>query len=356
MCSSAARIDAPRGPLRPLARALSREKLRAMSPLAPVFVDRVLDDPSIVPTLVRRGGRYPTVQHYLRNLTEMAALSDAGRRRDGTHHEHGMAMPVAPWFRGDLALEGKPLVEGVGAFLENARFAEAARSVFGTDDVEPFQVYLNLNPPMPRVDPGHVDVPSFRGFDRRTEPVWLLVTMLKSGLFERWYVPTATGVAWYYEGEAGGFRYWGDGPHAPPTDLPCRTNTALVGDNDRMFHSVDRVGPRDVKPVWGLGMDATIALEDDTYVIRDGDDVRARYDYADVRLSISWKARVFRTPEDRARFDGRADLLDLEAVTRVFVDALCARGVEHDPPSDLRHDERFMKILNDAFHVAPTAR
>jgi hypothetical protein len=327
----------------------------SFTPARPVFVDEVLDDPSLVPQLIRAGGRYPTVQRYLRNLTEMAALSDAGRRRDGSHHQRGASMPVAPWFRGDLAID-RALVPGVEAFFDNERLANAARSVFGTDDVEPFQVYLNLNPPMPRVDPGHVDVPSFRGFDRSTEPVWLLVTMLKSGLFERWYVPTATAVAWYYEGEAGGFRFWGDGPDAPPTDLACRSNTALVGDNDRMFHSVARVGPKDAAPLWGLGMDATIALEDDAYVIRDGDSVRARYAYGEVRVSVSWKARVFRTGDDRARFEEGYDRLDLETVERTFIDALRARGVECEPPSDLRTDEPFMRRLNDAFHVAPSAR
>lgn len=322
-----------------------------LEPAKPIFVDTVLDDPSIVPELVARGGRYPTVQRYLRNLTEMAALSDAGRRAPD---ERSAKMPIAPWFRGDLAID-RPLVPGVEAFFANERLSDAARALFGADDVEPFQVYLNLNTPMPRVDPGHVDVPSFRGFDRSTEPVWLLVTMLKSGLFERWYVPTATAVAWYYRGEGGGFRFWPDGPDAPSQVLPCRSNTAIVGDNDRMFHAVHRVGAKDAKTLWGLGMDASIALEDGRYVVRDGEEIRATYDYDEVRLSISWKARVFRTPRERELFDSGEDRLDLETVIRVFVDHLRARGIEHAPPDDLRTDERFMKVLNDAFHIAPRA-
>src|SRR5690606_31684076 len=117
------------------------------------------------------------------------------------------------WFRGDLAV-GAQRVEGVEALLEHPRLYEAARRVFPGAELAPQLVYVNLNPPMPQVDPGHTDVPCFRGVDRHRVPVWLLVTMLRSRLFERWYVPTVTAVSWYYQGPGGGFRYWPDGPDA----------------------------------------------------------------------------------------------------------------------------------------------
>jgi len=93
-------------------------------PRAPIVVDRVLPDPSPVRELLVRGAPYWTVQRYVKNASEMASLSDAGKRGPGNR-----PMFIAPWFRGDWAY-GEPLI------------------------------------------------------DRTKYPVWLLATMLKSGLFE----------------------------------------------------------------------------------------------------------------------------------------------------------------------------
>jgi len=73
--------------------------------------------------------------------------------------------PVLPWFRGDWALGGKPLVEGAELILHNKNFLEAARSVFGTSDVHPEFVAVNINGPMPACNT-HVDNPSFYGATR----------------------------------------------------------------------------------------------------------------------------------------------------------------------------------------------
>lgn len=329
--------------------------MRHLLPRAPIFIERVLDDPSVIHELIQRGGRYPTVQRYLKNLTEMAALSDAGRSSDGRLLSASSPMIIAPWFRGDWALE-TPLIDGLEPLFQHRGFRSAASDMFESDLVEPFQVYLNLTTPMPRVDPGHIDVPSFRGFDRRSEPVWLLVTMMKSGLFERYYIPTVTAVAWYYEGEAGGFRYYPAGPEGEPVDLACRSNTAIVGDNDRMFHAVDRVGRRGAPILGGLSLESSIALDGDRYIVRDGERTLAEFDMHEVRISVSWKARVFLSGEEKALFDEGRDLLTLEKVESTFMDALRERGIDTDPPEDLRTDERFMRILNDAFHVTPRRR
>lgn len=329
--------------------------MRHLMPRPPIIIERVLPEPGLVYDLIERGGRYPTVQRYLKNLTEMAALSDAGRARDGSQHAAGSAMPIAPWFRGDWALD-EPLIEGLEPIFSHPQFLAAAGELFETSLVEPFQVYLNLNTPMPRVDPGHIDVPSFRGFDRRTEPVWLLVTMMKSGLFEEFYIPTATAVAWYYEGEAGGFRYYPDGPDGEPVDRPALSNTAIVGDNDRMFHAVDRVGSKSASILSGLSLDSTIALEGERYFVRDGEELRASFERREVRVSVSWKARAFRDEREKRLFDEELQPLTLNQVEARFMDALRERGIDASPPEDLRHDERFMRVLNDVFYMAPRRR
>ena len=183
-------------------------------PKAPVVIDEVLPDASVVRELLLRGAPYWTVQRYVKNLSEMSALSDAGKRG-----RKGRPMSIAPWFRGDWAYD-EPLVDGAKVFLRHEAFTEAAKQMFGAAVVVPQIVYVNLNPPIAQVDPGHVDIPAFRGIDRTRYPVWLLATMLKSGLFDDWYVRSATAVAGYDEGEGGGFTNWPGGPDQTPVSRP----------------------------------------------------------------------------------------------------------------------------------------
>ena len=65
--------------------------------------------------------------------------------------------------------------------------------------------------------------------------------MLRSGLFDRWYVPSATAMARSRQGEGGGFAYLPDGPDHAPIDRPCIRNSAVVGDNDCKLHRLEAV-------------------------------------------------------------------------------------------------------------------
>ena len=84
--------------------------------------------------------------------------------------------PVLPWFRGDWALDGKPLVEGAEAILHNKSFLEAARAAFGTPLVYPEFVAVNINGPMP-AGTTHIDNPSFYGATRVDYPLPFLRVM-----------------------------------------------------------------------------------------------------------------------------------------------------------------------------------
>lgn len=324
-------------------------------PRPPIVIDRLFDDPGFIADLVTRGGPYWTVQRYLSNLAELSALSDAGRVAD---QEPGRPRPsemglIAPWFRGNWA-EGDERVAGVERILEEPRLKRAAATLFGGTVVVPTIAYANLTCPMPGVDPGHVDVPAFRGIDRSEHPVWLLVTMLKSGLFERWYIPTATAVAWFYEGVGGGFTYWPDGPDAPPVKRPCISNSAVIGDNEHMFHRVSRVGGSDQHMLTGLTLDSTLERGDGGWVVREGDRILAQLAPGQVRLSVSWKAHVF---ADQAAFDlveGHTRDLTLDQVIAAFVDDLRQRDVEFTLPDDPLVDPSFVQLLADTYRVTPT--
>ena len=312
-------------------------------PRAPIIIDRVLPDPDLVRELLIRGTPYWTVQRYVKNLSEMASLSDAGNRG-----RKGRPMFIAPWFRGDWAYD-EPLVEGIEVFLEHEGFRHAAQKMFETALIVPQIVYVNLNPPIARVDPGHVDIPAFRGVDRTRYPVWLLATMLKSGLFDRWYIPSVTAVSWYYEGEGGGFTYWPNGPREAPVNRPCISNSAVVGDNDYMFHRVEAVGPDERTLPKGLTLDSQLCWVGDAWEVMEQGEVRARYAFADVRVSVSWKAQVFTDTEQRTLFQNHQDDLTLEQVVETFVEDLATKGTPLEQPTLPLNDRNFIDTLNAAY-------
>src|SRR5207249_2571019 len=171
------------GPLRPAGTAPRRRPcpyrkfgpmVQTVLPRRPVEIDDVLDDPGLVRRMAVDNAPYWPVQRYFANAAEQEALS-AGST--------GGELVVAPVFRGDWAYD-RPLVDGVDAVLHNERLIEAARRLYEGAIVRPQIVYANLTAPMPMFDPGHTDIPAFRGVDRTQYPVWLLVQMGRSGLFE----------------------------------------------------------------------------------------------------------------------------------------------------------------------------
>jgi hypothetical protein len=91
--------------------------------------------------------------------------------------------PVLPWFHGDWAVDGKPIVDGAEAILRNKSFLEGARAAFGTPLVCPEFVAVNINGPMP-AGTTHIDNPSFYGATRVDYPLPFLRVMGFSGLFE----------------------------------------------------------------------------------------------------------------------------------------------------------------------------
>ncbi|HEY8518398.1 MAG TPA: hypothetical protein VIS07_23035 [Candidatus Binatia bacterium] len=315
-------------------------------PRRPVFIPCVLDDPSTIDALIDRHAPYWPVQRYFANDAEYAALSG---------NERG-AMPVGPVFRGNWATEGKP-EEGVAELLHLPRFIDAARELFDAEIVRPHNVYVNLTWQLPFPQGrGHTDVPAFRGFDRTQHPITLLTIMGMSGLFEDVRTRIATAVAWFYEGSDGGFEYWPNGPDAPSVvHEGAITNTAIVGDNDFMWHRVRPVGRiEDGMP--SLTFDSELVrLDADTWAIRDGEREIARFPRRQIRVSVSWKAVVFASEEERRLHDEHVDDLTLDEVLRRFSEDLRRRGTRLEIPSDPERDPGFIATLHDAYIRYPAA-
>jgi hypothetical protein len=172
--------------------------------------------------------------------------------------------------------------------------------------------------------------------------------MQRSGLFTRWSVRTATAVIWFYEGTGGGLTYWPQGPAGAARTVPAVSNTAIVGDNDRMPHRVEAVGDLGRWRTVPRGADLHHA-GDDAWELRDGDTAVATYHLADLRISLSWKAEVFLDAADRERRAAHLD--DLTAAQARVIMAAALREQGHwaaDAPADA-NDPRWTEAVMTAY-------
>ena len=242
---------------------------------------------------------------------------------------------------------GEPLVDGVETILSNHRFIDAARALFGSSNIRPTFIVVNLNAPMP-AGPIHVDVPTFRGVTRGQYPLGWLIAMGRSELFESWRVTQAGAVAWFYDGPGGSFEYWPEGLEGPMlAEQPPFRNVAIMADNDRMYHRIGRVGTPNA-PLSQMTAAAELrAAGGDTWAIVENGEIRATYPFNAVRLSLVWKANL--EPE------GDSELLNLDRVMSIFVADLRKQEVDFRLPGDPLSDESWMATLDSAYGTVPDA-
>ena len=315
-------------------------------PRTPVVLDPAVDDAAAVHRLIDAHQPYWPVQRYFANSAEYAALSGQGEPSQ---------MIIAPVFRGNWASDGKVL-DGVAPILDSERFRSAAQQLFGAEIVRPTTVYVNLTWQLPFPQgAGHTDVPAFRGFDRTRYPITFLTIMGLSGLFEPERVKVATAVAWFYGGGDGGFEYWPQGVDGDPVlHEGAIDNTAIVADNDFMWHRVRPTG-RVEDGMLTLTKEAELVRRDpQTWAISDGGEEKASFPAEQLRVSLSWKAVVFDDEADRIRHDDHTADLDLDEVLRRFAADFAARGEALVIPADPVADEAFVRTLSAAYVRYPT--
>jgi hypothetical protein len=250
--------------------------------------------------------------------------------------------PVLPWFRGDWALSGKPLVDGAEAILHNKSFLEAARAAFGTPQVNPEFVVVNINGPMPACTT-HVDNPSFYGATRADYSLPFLRVMGRSGLFEPWRMVRASTLTWFYEGAGGSFDYWPEGPDGPMrSEQPPFGNVALCADTDRVYHRIARVGDPEVA-LAHMSAAAQIRPDSDgNWSILENGEIRATYPSHAIRFSILWKASI----GDR---QANVDDLTLDRIMATFTTDLDRRNVDFQMPSDPLTDTAWILLLQRTY-------
>jgi hypothetical protein len=263
--------------------------------------------------------------------------------KDETHEE--AKRPVLPWFRGDWALSGEPLVDGADLILHNKRFIEAARTAFGISRVYPKFVAVNINGPMP-AGATHLDNPTFYGATRADYPLPFLRVMGFSGLFEAWRVVQAGAISWFYEGTGGSFDYWPEGLDGPMlSERPPFGNVALISDNDQLYHRIGAIGDPDAE-LPQMSAKATIQPDGNgNWTILENGEVRATLASPAIRLSVLWKAEV------RER-ESRPDNLTLDRTMAIFMADLRHRGIDFRIPSDPLAETAWILLLQRIYAAA----
>ena len=298
-----------------------------------IVVDAAFSDPAWLRELFATNGPYWNQGRYL------SAAGAASQMPGGATSTVGV-----PWYRQDWALEGEPLVAGAPRILELASFAAAAQRVFAGAVVRPHTVYANVQLPAAGTDFGHTDVPEFRGFTRDRYPVALLHIMNRSGLFRRWQLDICTAVSWLWDGPGGDFVLWTHGPdRAPDRYRPPLTNRAVVSDNDRVFHAVGDFAHPDGPASGDLTPTSEVVASDTGWVLRDGPRTIGEWPRHMIRLSVSWKAYVFRDDHAASVHDDHLDDLDEARVLDIFTTEMARRGTSIAAANPI--DESFLYAL-----------
>jgi hypothetical protein len=288
-----------------------------------IRVEPAFDDPGLVRAMFERHAPYRTMAGYL-------PLKSRG----------GSALP---WFRGNWAANGEPLVAGAEEILHSPRLIDAARAFFDGSAVRPTFIVINVNAPMP-AGPTHVDIPTFRGATRDQYSLPFLVVMGDSGLFESWRVIQAGALTWFYDGLGGNFEYWPEGLNGPMfTEPPPFGNFAIMADNDRVYHRIGRVGGPDANVASMTSAAEIRPAGSGTWEIVENGETRAMYPTSAIRFSLLWKA--IREPE------AHSERLNLDRVMSIFIADLRRRGVDFRIPADPVSDSEWLTLLDSIYYV-----
>jgi hypothetical protein len=295
----------------------------------PVRMDPVFDMPEEVVALIQERAPFFTMDEY--------------------HHQLGMPLVgtrTSPWFRTHLKGD---------IFLQNARWIAAAKEAFSAQIVQPLRCTLNANAPSTAGGP-HMDLAQFRGVSAGKVPGWLVMNMGHSGLFLPWMVPLASGLTWFYRGEGGGFEYWPEGPYAPSmVEHSPMWNVGVMSDNEAMYHRVQAIGSAADQQALGGSLKVSDTLHyagGQTWEIRDGSQVVARFPSDAIRFSLLWKARVFKDEEHLASFEDKNLELDIGHIVEIYMQDLSARGIRVQRPPDPVSDPVWKQTLQDTYSSA----
>jgi hypothetical protein len=258
--------------------------------------------------------------------------------------------PIMPWFRKSWIVGRKIDDTEIEALIPDPRFIDAAGRLFDAKLVRPQSLTVNVMAPMD-VGARHFDTPTYRGLPAATTPIWLAMNMGVSGLFDRWAIRVAGVLTWFYEGTGGEYEYWPHGLERPSErERGPFGNTAIVGDNDLMFHQVGAFGDaEEFRNNFQLTPQSTIQPAGKVWEITDGATLIGTLRSDQVRMSILWRAETFRDDREARTFDDHEDDLNLDRVVSIFTEDLKDRGLSFKEPDDPLHDDAWSALLAENY-------
>jgi hypothetical protein len=134
------------------------------------------------------------------------------------------------------------------------------------------------------------------------------------------------------------------------SEHPPFTNSALVADNNRMYHRIGWIGdPAAAPPV--LSAAAQIGDHaDGGWIITDTGTSPVRYDDRDIRVSILWKAQVRSGPES-----GAAGSLTPELITDIISVDLTRRGIQAPGQTPSLSDQGWLDLVHSVYYAPVSA-
>jgi hypothetical protein len=174
--------------------------------------------------------------------------------------------------------------------------------------------------------------------------------MGSSGLFEPWRIVEAGAVVWFYDGPGGAYDYWPQGLSGPmQSERPPFTNSALVADNDRMYHRIGWIGdPSPIIPT----ITPNSQIEHVTgggWVISDGGRTVQSYPDEQIRISILWKARL----KPAGGGDSERSSLTYDRIEQIFTGDLNSRGIRIPVPASPLSDQTWLERQESMRHWRP---
>jgi hypothetical protein len=259
-------------------------------------------------------------------------------------------------FRGYLARQGVCFYPELNELYYNSRFLELVRGYWGAKYAEPETFLFNIQGPTPIGGPPHLDGTVFRGMTMENTPIWLLLTMSKSGLFQQWQSKKAQLTGWFYKGRiGGGFNYWPDGPRGEPKQIKSPMwGRAVLAENEMMFHHAQACGPVGMRQPNGLDISSTIAVDptvEGGWRIETFGQVTQQIPPAEMRLLLHWGARVFMDMQDLKRTLDHTDDITHEQALNMLIDDARKRGAVFETPTDPMKDQAFIAMLSQVYDV-----
>mmetsp|Transcript_11273 Transcript_11273/g.20944 ORF Transcript_11273/g.20944 Transcript_11273/m.20944 type:complete len:476 (-) Transcript_11273:730-2157(-) len=194
-------------------------------------------------------------------------------------------------------------------------FQNAARGICPVEKqvLDPFQFNFIVQVPGQTV-PTHVDGVYFWGATRFIFPQWLLAVMEFSGIFQDKFIDQVQVVGYISDwdrnqvqgasSQFGQFVYWDDheteGVHTMPP-LP-RSGNAI--DGSKTVHTTTLYGDRVTPPYLDKNKKNELVFSDDLneWQLVSNSEILARYSTSDLRVSIVYRARCFRSEQERDHF------------------------------------------------------